>query len=230
MKYRLILLCVIFASICACKRKVAVNEIIAQMKSCPVELCIEQMKPFNENAKVQRNVDSISCTFVIYIDSVHCVPCKLARLKYWKEFEIEIHSKYPYLGFIAAFEQPSKSHVLLQDYVNEEFSIPVFVDDKHLFHASNPHIPNNEIFHSFLLDSDNNIVLVGNPITNERIEDLLYQLLDSIGEKKRTPLFGVSHHWQFNATSSGMTATSWQETTWLTLQIHDTGESFPKSM
>ena len=84
MKYRLILLCVIFASICACKRKVAVNEIIAQMKSCPVELCIEQMKPFNENAKVQRNVDSISCTFVIYIDSVHCVPCKLARLKYWK--------------------------------------------------------------------------------------------------------------------------------------------------
>lgn len=184
MKHTLLLFYIVIALFCACNEGLDVKGIIASMKSSPVKLSTAQMKPFNENAKVLRNVDTLACKFVIYIDSIHCVPCKLTRLKYWQEFEDEIHYKYPFVNFIVVFEQPDKSNVLLRDYVNEEFSIPVFVDDKHLFHASNPHIPNIEIFHSFLLDSDNNIVLVGNPMTNERIEELFYQLLDSIGEDR----------------------------------------------
>ena len=32
--------------------------------------------------------------------------------------------------------------------------------------------------HSFLLDENNNVVLVGNPLTNKRIEELLWEFVD----------------------------------------------------
>lgn len=42
----------------------------------------------------------------------------------------------------------------------------------------NPHIPENKLLHTFLLDEDNKVILAGNPIFNYQIEKMLFKRLD----------------------------------------------------
>jgi hypothetical protein len=49
------------------------------------------------------------------------------------------------------------------------FHHTVFYDLDGSFERLNPHLPANELFHTFLLNKDNKVVLVGNPIRNEML-------------------------------------------------------------
>lgn len=49
---------------------------------------------------------------------------------------------------------------------------------KNVFLKSNPHIPEDkEIYHSFLLDKENNILMVGSPFYNRQMENLFKKIL-----------------------------------------------------
>lgn len=46
-----------------------------------------------------------------------------------------------------------------------------------MFRRTNKNIPDNSLFHAFLLDESNNVVMVGNPQTNIKIRRLLLRYL-----------------------------------------------------
>ncbi len=52
------------------------------------------------------------------------------------------------------------------------FDYPVFLDTAGVFERSNPGLPANPVFHTFLLDRENRVVLVGSPIGNAKMWDL----------------------------------------------------------
>ena len=41
----------------------------------------------------------------------------------------------------------------------------------------NMHLPDNNMLHSFLLDKENRVVLVGSPLQNDKMEKLFWELL-----------------------------------------------------
>ncbi len=43
------------------------------------------------------------------------------------------------------------------------------------FERLNPHLPKNKAMHTFLLDENNNVILVGNPLQNKEIEKMFYE-------------------------------------------------------
>lgn len=49
----------------------------------------------------------------------------------------------------------------------------IFIDSANIFLRKNPHIPSETKYHTFLVDEDDKIVLVGNPITNKKIRNVL---------------------------------------------------------
>lgn len=53
-------------------------------------------------------------------------------------------------------------------YVN----YPVYIDTQGVFQQNNPHLSKNKLLHTFLLDENNNVILVGNPVRNLRVKDL----------------------------------------------------------
>ena len=57
----------------------------------------------------------------------------------------------------------------------ESFSIPVYVDFERCFLDNK--IPEDVRFHSFLLDEDGHPVVVGNPISSDRLRDLMLNQL-----------------------------------------------------
>ncbi|MBS4809127.1 MAG: hypothetical protein KH071_14815 [Paraprevotella sp.] len=57
-------------------------------------------------------------------------------------------------------------------------SCPVYLDSLGVLERANPQIPSNPDLHTFLLDEDNNVLLVGNPIWNEKIKEMFWQIVE----------------------------------------------------
>ena len=107
---------------------------------------------------------------LIYVDSLGCTSCKLQLAK-WKEFIAYTDSatggNVPFLFFIHSKNVDETRHLLKID----EFDYPVCIDDTDQLNKLNT-FPSNSIFQTFLLDADNKVVVLGNPIHNLSVKEL----------------------------------------------------------
>ena len=115
---------------------------------------------------------------LVYVDSIGCVSCKL-QLPKWKEFIAQIDSvsneTVPFLFFFQPKDKKELRHILRRD----NFSLPVCIDTEDRFNKLN-HFPSEMMFQTFLLDKDNKVVVIGNPIHNLKVRDLYLQKVAGI--------------------------------------------------
>ncbi len=128
----------------------------------------------------QWGTDSINYDFtktpykmLALLDTVACISCQL-RLDDWKRFMADMdsvsHGQITYLFMVRPFSK-REFHIELK---NEEFTLPVCLDDTNLRQMNG--IPMKGT-HIFLLNQMNRIVCVGNPITNMKIKTLYRKIL-----------------------------------------------------
>ena len=61
----------------------------------------------------------------------------------------------------------------------------VYIDTTNVFLAKNSNISKSSWLHTFLLDEQNNVILVGNPTNNSRIRKLFWRIVkEKLGEPK----------------------------------------------
>lgn len=65
---------------------------------------------------------------------------------------------------------------------NSYFNHPVCIDEDDAFNRLN-HFPSDMSFQTFLLDKDNKVVVIGNPIHNLKLGELYMQIIQ--GEEKK---------------------------------------------
>ena len=53
-----------------------------------------------------------------------------------------------------------------------------YLDSANIFEHQNQHIPSDVLFHTFLLDENMNVVLVGDPIRNKEINKIFWDILN----------------------------------------------------
>lgn len=111
--------------------------------------------------------------WIIYLDSSYCKPCQISSIYDWEAFMTNNNLSSDSISFMFIFSITKES---LSDFQNAYkkacISHEAFVDTALLFAKRNPFIPKEAMFHTFLLDKNNEIVLVGNPIKNQMIKDL----------------------------------------------------------
>ena len=61
---------------------------------------------------------------------------------------------------------------------NSRFNYPIILDTLGHFAKLNPHLPKNKALHTFLLDENNNVILVGNPLHNKKIKEMFYRIVE----------------------------------------------------
>lgn len=69
-------------------------------------------------------------------------------------------------------------HAVESMITNIMFDYPILLDTIGEFKMLNPHLPQNTLLHSFLLNEKNEVILVGNPSQNKKIQELFYQLVE----------------------------------------------------
>ena len=112
---------------------------------------------------------------VSYIDSVGCTDCKL-QLHLWKDLIAEVDSltegSVPFLFYF----HPKDVKVLRFLIRRDGFTHPVCFDEMDDFNRMN-HFPSESMFQTFLLDKENRVIALGNPIQNPKVKELYLDLI-----------------------------------------------------
>ena len=107
---------------------------------------------------------------VVFVDSVGCISCKL-QLPKWKKFMHEVDSlsdgNVPFVFFFQTKDVRELRYILRRD----NFSHPVCIDTEDSFYKLN-RFPGEMMFQTFLVDSENRVKVIGNPIHNLSVKDL----------------------------------------------------------
>ena len=122
-----------------------------------------------------------------YIDSVGCASCKL-QLPRWKEWVHEVDSltdgQFPFLFYFHPKDMKELRYLTRRD----GFSYPVCYDEKDELNRLN-RFPSDMTFQTFLLDRNNRVVAMGNPIHNPKVKELY---LDLITGKQSAKITGTA--------------------------------------
>lgn len=121
------------------------------------------------------NVISKGYKIVHYVDSVGCTSCKLNLLG-WKDFITMLDSitncKVPILFFIH-FRQKRELKFVLKE---SSFDYPICMDKNNDFCRVNG-LSSVPILRTFLLDKNNRVVAMGDPVNNPRVKELYIELI-----------------------------------------------------
>ncbi len=121
---------------------------------------------------------------VVYADSTECSSCAINKMFLWNP-TIDFTKKYNNdirLHFIFYTSNVEITRLALRA---NSFDYPVMLDEIGEFERLNPHLPKNKAMHTFLLDENNNVVLVGNPLHNPKIEKMFKDIVEEkLGKKE----------------------------------------------
>ena len=115
---------------------------------------------------------------VIWVDSTECSSCRIGRLY---EYE-ELYQQGRNEGFdvLVLFSPRADDYCEVQHLVKvHHFSFPVYFDADNSFGEFN-NIPSDKRFHAFLLDRDNCICFIGDPMLNLKLRNLFNDAIQGI--------------------------------------------------
>jgi hypothetical protein len=112
---------------------------------------------------------------VTYIDSAGCTPCRM-KVKLWNQFIEEVMS-IPDISFEYLMVINTRNISEIETLLNREnFLHPIAIDrDNQLIKDNN--LPTKEAYCTFLLDANNTILAIGNPVINPKIKELYLKIM-----------------------------------------------------
>ena len=123
-----------------------------------------------------------SYKILLHVDSTGCTDCKLKQLGGWKDMEALTDSLVKdKVQFLYVFS-PDRMNYVAYNLRVHDFNFPVCIDPQDSLGILNQ-FPEDENFHTFLLDKDNRVLAIGNPIYSTRIRDLYLNIIQG----KATP-------------------------------------------
>jgi len=172
----------------SCHDNSKLSEEVALFRQRPVILTMHKGVMINgkENTIVDKNQQCLK--YVVYNDSLDCTSCAINKMYLWNDF---IEYAKPYNGRLKYFfiYSPSKKNCKNVEFIlkNGNFNYPILLDTLNEFAKLNPHLPKNRVLHTFLLDDDNKVILVGNPLYNGKIEKMFYKIVEErLGKRNDT--------------------------------------------
>ena len=159
----------------SCRANHDIEEKISSLQSQPIKLCLDEMRCRNKFGDTVV-VDSVKPLYrmVVYVDSSVCSPCSLDKMYVWNE-SIKKARRQGSMSkhvFIVA-PKPEQIEDAYLSIESNGLDSPIYVDTAYAFRKANPHLPDERMYHSFLLDEKDSVVIVGNPIENPKIDSLI---------------------------------------------------------
>ena len=112
---------------------------------------------------------------LLFTDSVGCTSCKL-QLHRWSSLIESAEEEVPgQVNFLLYF-QPKDEKELKFLLKRDNFKHPVFIDSEDKINKAN-NFPSDENFQCYLLNEENKVVAIGNPISNPKIWELYKQII-----------------------------------------------------
>ncbi len=160
---------------------------IEKMQTKPITIPYSEMLLWTRDSTDRTPNTHTEYKLVVYIDSTHCTECELKKMYLWDDF-VKLEHKYNGLFrvvFIVQASKKSTSKALTSAFRFHKVEYPMYIDSTSMFSKMNRHIPLENMYHVFLLDKKDSVVLVGNPQFNPEIENRLLQILEKNCERNK---------------------------------------------
>ena len=183
-----LIMCVWVLASCKESRKEAMLRLVSEWKEKEVKF--PEYSVFTVQGKDTVDFEFLHADYkvVTYIDSVGCTSCKLQLLR-WKELLAEVDSlteeSVPFLFYFHPKDMKELRYLTRRD----RFTYPVCFDEKDEFNRLNQ-FPKEMMLQTFLLDKDNKVLAIGNPVLNPKVKELYVSLIT--GRKENRSLENVT--------------------------------------
>lgn len=170
MKYLYLILLITTFFSCRDKKKDEISLLVSEWQGKEITFPKKMIFSSQNNSIDNYEIPKTPYKVLIYIDSLGCTSCKL-QLPRWKEMISYTDSitgnQLPYLFFFHPKDEKEVTFLLKRD----GFNYPVCIDKGDTLNKLNG-FPGDISFQTFLLDQNNNVVIIGNPIHNPAVKDL----------------------------------------------------------
>ena len=156
---------------------------------------------------------------ITYVDSAGCTSCKL-KLEWWKKFisQLDTIGNLPVLFFLHPKNRKELNYILKRD----NFNYPVCIDENDSLNKLN-HFPSDLMFQTFLLDKDNRVLAIGNPIHNPKVKELYLKIIQGEKVEKDKGTEVINTKVTIDKTSISLGRFNWQKEQKVTFTLKNTG-------
>jgi hypothetical protein len=174
----LIVVCTIITACGSNKSKV--KRIMEQMESAQIVIPYDKLDCWASDSIIEVSPwNKARLKLVHYVDSATCSTCYLHKVAIDETlFNIEALSNNDFYNVFIISPDSKAKKKLEADYFGKLIPQTIFVDSISVFMKLNPNIPPESMFHTFLLDEDNKVILVGNPMLNKQIETMMLSIVE----------------------------------------------------
>ena len=115
--------------------------------------------------------------FVIYFSETDCTSCAIKNLNIWQDIVNDLKNRG--VDFIFIFANTyNTEEVLIESKLNLDHHI--YLDQYNMFNKQNYTLLNSSKYNVFLLDRNNKIILLGNPIYNPDLKSLYMNTINNM--------------------------------------------------
>lgn len=147
---------------------------IASVRGMVVDIpaLLDTLRPVRAASEYE---DTACFKLVSYFDATGCTSCKLKELYVWRRMlALDSISSCLFVFNTSKMEAP------VQTLSNYRFNYPMYMDSLQIFEHCYPQLSKIQQFHTFLLDRDNRVILVGSPIGNSKMWNLYKSTIERL--------------------------------------------------
>ena len=148
---------------------------IEELRNSNIELSLDSLtkvKPFRGFDNEMGNSEHLK--LVVFLDSANCTSCNLMHINNWNSI-IYKANQITAVDFIFIMETTSENkEEIISLYHNSLFHYNIYLDLNHITKQKNSFL-DNPLFHCLLVDKNDKIIFVGNPLNSEKVQESFLQ-------------------------------------------------------
>ncbi len=113
---------------------------------------------------------------IVYLDGSACTPCALTELRHWKPIIKQVEEQILFI-----LQTNTDNEAVKKALIEQQFDFPIMCDVENNFARYNL-LPQNDLFHVFLLDETNKVFQVGNPLISIKMYDVFKKHLKILND------------------------------------------------
>ena len=168
----------------ACDDNSLIKSEMDRFLNTKVELNLDSMAYASELNTIQDSVVHYKMkdyAYIVYFDSLSCSDCAINHLSDWTDLTLTKHLNDNDISLLFIISPPKKKIKKIIDKLckNTLMNDQIYVDTMSVFARTNPNIPSNSILHTFLINEQGKVLLIGSPLHNNKIMDLSLEIIKS---------------------------------------------------